>query len=303
MPSPRHFITLREFSPAELVGLLRDAARLKRTRARGPRTDLAGRTLAMVFDKMSARTRVSFEVAMTELGGHSIYLDRAQIRLGERESVADVGRVLSRYVHGIAVRTGPQAVAEALAAHSTVPVINALTDDLHPCQALADVFTLQERFGRLRGLRLAFVGDGNNVARSLAILARPLGFSLVLASPPAYRFPAAFLATLGRGAGAISWVEDPARAGRDADAVYTDTWTSMGQEDEAAKRRLAFRAYQVNPRLMALSPKRAIFMHCLPAHRGEEVTDDVIDSARSAVWDQAENRLHAQKAVLLKLLS
>jgi ornithine carbamoyltransferase len=256
----------------------------------------------MVFQKPSLRTRVTFETGMAQLGGHAIYLAPNDIGIGERESVKDVARNISRSVNLIMIRTFSHETAVELAREATVPVINGLTDLLHPCQLLADLMTLQEHFGRdLRKVRVAFVGDGFNLAQSWIEAASIAGFELRLACPKGYEPEKAFMKRL-RGEGIGTLTDDPAEAVKDADAVYTDTWTSMGREKEAAQRRRDFKGFQVNDALLKNARKSAIVMHCLPAHRGEEITDDVIDGPRSVVLDQAENRLHAQKAVMVWLI-
>jgi ornithine carbamoyltransferase len=268
---------------------------------------LSGRFLAMIFEKPSLRTRVTFEVGIASLGGSAIFLDHAETHLGERESVPDVGRSLSRWVQGIVARVFSQEALEILAAHAIVPVINALSDVYHPCQALCDFFTLEEKFGTARGLKLAYVGDGNNVCHSLMIAGARVGAHLRIASPKGYEPDAEILAAAQRDAaatdGTIELFTSPDDAVADAHAVYTDVWASMGQEHEAGARAAVFAPYQVNAKLMSQAASDAVFLHCLPAHRGSEVTDEVMESPRSIVFDQAENRLHVQKAILLTLLS
>jgi ornithine carbamoyltransferase len=307
----KHFLSAADLSRAEAEALLERAAALKAEwhaagRAAHPGLPLQGRTLALVFEKPSLRTRVAFEAGMTQLGGHGSYLSANDIDMGGRESVPDVARNLSRWVQAIAARVFRHATVETLARHASVPVINALSDREHPCQALADMLTLRERFGRLQGLKLAYIGDGNNVCNSLMLLGGTLGVSTAIGCPPDYRPDPEILAHAERLAAendaVVSVTASPAEAAGGADAVYTDVWTSMGQEHETARRRPVFQPYQVNGRLMAEAAERAVFMHCLPVHRGEEVTEDVIDGPRSAVFDQAENRLHVQKALILTLL-
>jgi ornithine carbamoyltransferase len=300
----RDLLTLLEFGHREVAGLLKLAAAVKRSPRRWSRA-LAGKTLAMIFDKSSTRTRVSFETGMVQLGGHPLHLSGQDMQLGRGETVADTARVLSRYVDGIMIRTYEHARVEVLAHEATIPVINGLTDTHHPCQALADLLTLQERFGRLRGLQMAYVGDGNNVAHSLLIGCALAGVHLRVACPKGYEpdrgiYRAALAETRSTGS-RLEVLHSAKAAVKGAHAVYTDTWTSMGQEAERAKRLQDFRGFRVTAELMAESPG-AVFLHCLPAHRGEEVSAEVIDGDRSAVWDQAENRLHAQKAVLLTLM-
>ena len=268
---------------------------------------LSGRTLALLFEKPSLRTKVSFEIAIYQLGGYGIYLSPEEVGLGKRESSADVARVLSRYVDGIVARTFSQETLDILASHSSVPVINALSDLEHPCQALSDLFTIYEKKGRLPGLTLAFIGDGNNVANSLLLSACLVGMNFLLASPSGYYVKEEVL-NQGKEFAALSGSQirltnDPHEAAKDADIVYTDVWTSMGQEAEGAKRRLAFSDYQVDNKLLSSAKGDALFMHPLPAHRGEEISADLLDNPRSIVFDQAENRLHLQKALLVKLLS
>jgi ornithine carbamoyltransferase len=284
----------------ELLGL---AGRLKRGAAE---YSLPGKTLALVFEKPSLRTRVTFEVGMTQLGGHAVYLSMQDIGLGKRESVSDVAQNLSRWVDGIAARTFAHQTAEELSKHSSLPVINALSDHEHPCQALADLLTLQERGNGLSGFRLAYVGDGNNVCHSLMLLAAKLGMEMRVATPKGYEPKAAVLRRseeLAReSGGSVLLTDDPALAVAQADAVYTDVWVSMGDEHEAEERAEVFRPYQVNGALFGLAKPTAVAMHCLPAHRGDEITGEVVDGPRSVVLEQAENRLHAQKAVLVSLL-
>lgn len=299
----RDLLSIADLSPEELAQVLHTARALRQAQGRGL---LAGKTLALLFEKPSLRTRVSFDVAMRQLGGDCIYVSPAEVGLGTREPVEDVARVLSRYVDCIAARTFAHATVEELARWAEVPVINALSDGEHPCQALADVLTIQEKKGRLAGLSLAFVGDGNNTARSLCLAAAMSGMEFRFASPEGYELPGETVARaeeFGRASGgAVACLRDPAEAAKGADVVYTDVWASMGQEEESAVRREAFQGYQVDARLMSLAAPDAIFMHDLPAHRGEEVAVEVIEGPRSVVFDQAENRLHAQKAVLALIL-
>ena len=286
----------------EVQYLLGLAARVKRTPAKFARA-LSGKYISLLFEKPSLRTRLTFELAIKQLGGDAVVFDGP---VGAREPLKDIARNLERWVQGIVARTFSQSTVEELAHWSSAPVINALTDLYHPCQALADVFTLQERFGELRGLKLAFVGDGNNVAHSVMLTAVRLGVDFTIATPVGYG-PNAEIFSQAEGLAAISGARlavtnDPAEAVNHAHAVYTDVWTSMGQEKESAKRRKQFAGHQVNEDLMTLARPDAVFMHCLPAKRGEEVTDEVMESERSIVFDQAENRLHAQKALLLMML-
>jgi ornithine carbamoyltransferase len=285
----RHFVTGEELSADELAAVLERARELKAGRPEEGAGALGGRTVALVFEKPSTRTRISFEVGVAELGGTPVVLRGDELQLTRGESIGDTGRVLSRYVHAIAIRSGSHASVAELADAAEVPVVNALTPEHHPCQALADLMTLAERFGSLEGLRLAYVGDGNNVARSLAILGGLAGVQVIVASPAGYELADAHGAEL---------VSDPAEAVAGADAVYTDVWVSMGDETEAAARREALAPYRLDGALIAKASDRAIALHCLPAHPGEEITEDVLYGDRSAVWEQAENRLHAQKALL-----
>ncbi|KPJ49615.1 MAG: ornithine carbamoyltransferase [Dehalococcoidia bacterium DG_22] len=299
----RDLISIADLSSQDVQRVVDAALRTKNGQSL---SILAGKTLALLFEKPSLRTRVSFEVAMQQLGGHALYLSPAEVGLGEREPVADVARVLSRYVDAIAARTFKHETVEELARWADVPVINALSDGEHPCQALADLLTIYEKKGRWRGLVLSFVGDGNNVARSLMLGATLVGMDFRIAAPAGHRISGALVDKAERLAAAsgaaIVCVESPQEAVRGADVVYTDVWTSMGQEEERAERRRSFDGYQVNAELLALASPDAIVMHDLPAHRGEEIADEVIEGPQSVVFDQAENRLHAQKAVLALIL-
>jgi ornithine carbamoyltransferase len=289
-----NFLTGEELDRDRLLALLDRAEQLKRGRGDGEgRDSLRGRSVALVFEKPSTRTRVSFEVGVAELGATPIVLRGDELQLTRGESMADTGRILSGYLHGIVIRSGSDERVRELAEGASVPVINGLTPQHHPCQALADLLTLKERFGDLEGLRLAYVGDGNNMARSLAILGRIAGVDVVIASPDGYRIEDG-LAELN---------DDPRAAAAGADAIYTDVWVSMGDEEEAARRRGDLSPYQLNDQLLDAGSDRVIALHCLPAHPGEEITAEVLYGERSAVWDQAENRLHAQKALLERLLS
>jgi ornithine carbamoyltransferase len=300
----RDLLSIRDLSPDELDMLLRTALSMKRD---GSRPLLEGKTAALVFEKPSLRTRVSFEVGMKQLGGSAIYLSQSEVGLGQREPVEDVARVLSRYVAGIVARTYAQETLTSLAAAADVPVVNALSDDEHPCQALADLLTVQEKKGRLAGVRIAFIGDGNNVSASLALAAALAGAEFIIASPPDYALTPDVVGAARewarRTGGAIETVVSPEEAARGADVVYTDVWTSMGQEAERRKRIEAFQGYQVDAELMSLAKPDAIFMHDLPAHRGEEITQEVIEGPQSVVFQQAENRLHAQKALLAAIMA
>lgn len=302
-----NFISLAELSAEEIYEILDLAAELKEEwRGGGNRPLLAGKTLGMIFQKPSLRTRVSFEVGMRHLGGEALYLSPQEIKLGERESVADVARVLSRYVDGIMARVFAHSDVEELAAQALVPVINGLSDFSHPCQALSDLFTIREERGTLRGLRLAYVGDGNNVAHSLLFGASLVGMEIWVATPPGYE-PQKEVVAKAKGfaqrmGSHVGLTHDPQEAVRGADMIYTDVWASMGREEEREERLKVFLPYQVNAQLVAKAGRSSLVMHCLPAHRGEEITDEVIDGPYSIVYTQAENRLHLQKAVLLLLM-
>ncbi len=287
-------ITGKELDRDALLALLDRAEELKQGRVAGVgRDSLDGRSVALIFERPSTRTRVSFEVGVAELGATPVVLRGDEMQLSRGESIGDSARTLSRYVHGIVIRSGSDDAVAELADAAEVPVVNGLTPRHHPCQVLADLLTLRERFGELEGLRLAYVGDGNNVARSLAILGRVAGLDVVIASPEGYRIEE----------GLAEITDDPAAAVAGADAVYTDVWVSMGDEDEAERRRSDLAGFQVNEELLAKASERAIVLHCLPAHPGEEISEGVLYGDRSAVWDQAENRLHAQKALLERLLT
>lgn len=297
----KDLLTLRDFSEKEILYILKKSADMKARHKRGSRKlPLRGKTLALVFSKSSTRTRVSFETAMFQLGGRGLYLNQNDIQLGRGESVADTGRVLERYLDGIAMRTYAHQEVVDLAASVRIPVINALTDLSHPCQILADLLTIQEKKKKLRGLKMAYIGDGNNVANTLCEAAVKTGIALVVASPEGYECPPQIQ---NEAAGQVKFLRDPIEAVRGADVIYTDTWISMGQESEKEKRLAVFQPYQVNEALFRHAKPDCIFLHCLPAHRGEEVTDGVIDGPRSFVFDEAENRLHVQKAVLALLLA
>jgi ornithine carbamoyltransferase len=289
-----NFLTGEELDRDELLALLERAEELKRGRDRGEGGEsLAGRSVALIFEKPSTRTRISFEVGVSELGATPIVLRSDELQLSRGESIADTGRILSRYLHGIVIRSGSDERVRELADGASVPVVNGLTPEHHPCQALADLLTLKERFGELEGLRLAYVGDGNNMARSLAILGRIAGVEVVVSSPEGYRLEE----------GLAELVNDPKAAVAEADAIYTDVWVSMGDEETADQRRADLAPYQVNDELLAAASPRAIALHCLPAHPGEEISGEVLYGEHSAVWDEAENRLHVQKALLERLLA
>jgi ornithine carbamoyltransferase len=302
----RHLLSLKDYSRDDIEEIFELSARLKADPAAYAGT-LAGKTLAMIFQKPSTRTRVSFEVGMSQLGGHALYLGPGDLQLNRGETIADTARVLSRYVSGIMARVFAHQDILDLAKHGSVPVINGLSDLLHPCQILADYFTLRERRGRLEGLKVAYVGDGNNVCHELMIGAVKLGMSIEVASPKGYEPNALIVKSATRDAQKAHAplpvvTSDPMAAAAGADVVYTDVWTSMGQEAEAQARVEAFRGYEVTAAMMAAAGPEAVFMHCLPAHRGEEVSAEVIDGPQSVVFDEAENRLHTQKALLLLLL-
>jgi ornithine carbamoyltransferase len=299
-------LTGTEWNAAQVRELFHLAADIKAHPDRY-KNALAGRFLAMVFEKPSLRTRVTFEVGIVSMGGSAVLLDQTNERLGERESIADVARSLSRWVQGIVARVYAQESLDLLAAHASIPVINALSDVYHPCQTFADFFTLEEKFGSARGVKLAYVGDGNNVCHSLMTAAARVGAHLRIATPEGYEPDPTIVETARRDAAATQGTIDLFRAPEDAvsgaQAVYTDVWASMGQESETEKRAAIFAPYQVNRALMSCAAPDAMFLHCLPAHRDSEVTDEVMESPRSIVFDQAENRLHVQKAILLMLLN
>jgi len=301
----RDLLSIADLEPSEVTTIL-ELADLVKSRPMDFRSALSGKQLAMFFEKPSLRTRLTFEAGMAALGGTSIFVDQTTSRLGERESLSDIAQNLERWVDVVVLRTFEHATITGVAEHATIPVINALSEIEHPCQALADFFTLQEKFGDLSKVRLAYVGDGNNVAHSLLLTAACLGSKIRVATPPGYEpkpeIVGRALVVAARTGATIELINDPGAAVAGADAVYTDVWASMGQEREAAERRVIFAPYQVNESLMALAGPNALFMHCLPAHRGEEVTAEVMDSPQSVVFDQAENRVHVQKAILLLLL-
>jgi len=299
----KHLVWLRDWSKEEIETVIETALRMKSAFYAGERPFLLkGKTLAMIFSKPSTRTRVSFEVAMTQLGGHAIYLGTNDIQIGRGETIADTARVISRYCDGIMIRTFAQSDVETLAKYSRVPVINGLTDLVHPCQILADLVTIREKFGLLSGLSLAYVGDGNNVCHSLMLGGAKMGMEVRVVTPKGYE-PSPEITKLSQEdalthGGRIVITNDIDGGVKGADIVYTDVWTSMGQEKEKEERQKIMRPYQVNEDLMKKAGPKAVFMHCLPAHRGEEVTDQVADGPQSVIFDQAENRLHAQKAIL-----
>jgi ornithine carbamoyltransferase len=301
----KDFLSIRDLSLEDMQRLL-DLAGLVKAYPESYSAALKGKTLAMIFEKPSLRTRVSFDVGIQQLGGFSVYLSPAEINLGKRESVYDVAKNLERMVQGIMIRTFAHHIVEQMGKFASVPVINGLTDYSHPCQALADFFTILEVKGKIAGLKIAYVGDGNNVARSLMFAGATLGAKVWIATPPGYEpDDAAVRWARERGLmteASVTVTNDPVAAARDADVIYTDVWASMGQEKEKEERAHAFAPYQVNAKLFGRANGDAIFLHCLPAHRGEEVTDDVIDSEQSCVFQQAENRLHVQKAIMLELM-
>ncbi len=302
----RHLISIHDLTAGEVAGLFRLAAAAKRDPGKY-RTALAGKSLAMIFQKSSTRTRVSFEVGMVQLGGHALFLSSRDIQLGRGEPISDTAQVLSRYADGIMARTFAHQDVLDLAAHATIPVINGLTDDLHPCQALADYFTLHEIFGDLEGRKLAYVGDGNNVARSLLFGAAKVGMDIAVASPAGYELAGPHLEAARADAQAagtrITLTRDPGEAAAGASAVYSDVWASMGQEEESKERLRDFAGFTVDAALMARARPEAVYLHCLPCHRGEEVAAEVVDGPQSRVFDEAENRLHVQKAVMLWLMA
>jgi len=303
----KHFLAIADLSPTEFHHVLSVAKKLKAEWRRGGNQPiLKHKTLGMVFQKPSLRTRVSFDLAMLHLGGQALYLSPNEIGLGQRESIADVARVLARYVDGIMARVFAHDHVVEVARHSRVPVINGLSDHEHPCQAMADVLTIVEHCGKLKGLKVVFLGDGNNVARSLMFACALGGAQFVCAAPEGYALDDASVAQARplaeKSGGRVEWIVHPQAAARDADVLYTDVWASMGQEAEAAERAKIFPPYQINAPLVALAKPSAIVMHCLPAHRGAEITDEVMDGPHSVVFDQAENRMHAQKAIVAILM-
>jgi ornithine carbamoyltransferase len=299
----RDFLRVNDWEPEELVSVLDIADRLKaRQEQRIEHHHLPGRTLGMIFQKPSTRTRVSFEVGISQLGGTGLYLAAGDLQLGRGETIKDTARVLSRYLDGVMIRTYSQADVDELAEHADIPVINGLTDEFHPCQALADVMTIRERFGSFEGVRVAYLGDGNNVCHSLMVACAKLGMHFTAATPEGYE-PSEEVVGWAQAAaqasgGSAAVHRDPREAAEGADVLYTDVWTSMGQEEERERRLRDLAAYRVDDDLLRLASDRSVVLHCLPAHYGEEITEDVLYGPRSAVWDQAENRLHAQKALM-----
>ena len=295
----RHFTRVADWSGEELLSALDLADDLKERQARREEHHLLpGRTLGMIFQKPSTRTRVSFEVGIYQLGGAGLYLAASDLQLGRGETLRDTATVLSRYLDGLMIRTFAQDDVEELARHATIPVINGLTDSAHPCQALADVMTIRERLGRLEGVRIAYLGDGNNVCASLMVAAAKLGMEFVAATPEGYEPDARVVEIAREAGGAVELSHDPREAAQGADVLYTDVWTSMGQEEEKERRLRDLAGFGIDDELVGLAGDEAIVLHCLPAHYGEEITEDVLYGRQSAVWDQAENRLHAQKALM-----
>lgn len=304
MTKVTHLLSVRDLTPEKVSALFAEASRMKKNR--NHTKPLSGKTLGLLFYKPSVRTRISFEVGMAQLGGQALYIGPVELDGGRREAARDLAKVLCRYLDGIVARTFAHKDVEDMAAVSSVPVINGLSDGSHPCQALADLLTVQEKMGTLFGIKIAYVGDGNNVCHSLIEASALAGVYLTVAAPPDYEPEGSVLrwaqAQAKKTGARLRIVENPKEAVKDAAVIYTDVWTSMGQEKEKRRRLKAFREYQVNAKLLKSAPSGVLFMHCLPAHRGEEVTDEVIDSRNSIVYDQAENRMHVQKAILLDLL-
>ncbi len=301
---PSHLLSLADLSYVDIINLLDTASDLKEKRVRGKMSSaVKSRTLAMLFEKSSTRTRISFEAAMTELGGHAIYLNYKDIQLGRGESVADTARVMSRYVHAIMARVYKHETLIELSKNSTVPVINGLSDLEHPCQLLADLLTIREYKGKFKGLNFSWIGDGNNVCNSAILACALTGMKMTVACPEGYEPNREIVEKSKELGGVVSIIRDPMKAAMNADILSTDVWVSMGDEEEYDQRLLDFRPYQINSKLLEQAKHDVMVLHCLPAHRGEEITADVVDGPNSAVFDQAENRLHVQKALLLKLLS
>lgn len=298
----KHLLKLLNLSTQEILDILNLGDQLKYELKHGiPHPRLAGKSLGMIFEKASTRTRVSFETGMYQLGGHALFLSSKESQIGRGEPIQDTARVLSRYLSGIMIRTFEQAEVQALADHASIPIINGLTDFAHPCQVLADLMTVREHKGRLEGLKLCFIGDGNNMANSLIVGGLKVGMQVAVATPENYE-PDASVLDFAQKQGGFSLVRSPLEAAAGADVVITDVWASMGQEEEAAKRRKAFAGYQVNKELMAVAKPDAMVQHCLPAHRGEEITADVFEAHADEIFEEAENRLHAQKAVMVQLM-
>lgn len=298
-----HLLHIADLTKEEIDGLIERASALKERHKKGiPHNPLRGKTLGLIFEKSSTRTRVSFETAMYHLGGNAIFISGKDSQINRGEPIKDTARVMSRYVDAIVIRTFGHEIIEEYARYSSVPVINGLTDTHHPCQVLADVMTVVEKKGRYDGLKFAWIGDGNNMANSWIEAASVLGLSLTLACPKGYWPPKEFLDKIGSSNSEIIITESVEEAAKDADVLNTDVWASMGQEEESEKRKKAFKGFQINKDILKLAKKDAMVLHCLPAHRGEEITEDVLEGPHSAVWDEAENRLHVQKAILEKLL-
>jgi ornithine carbamoyltransferase len=299
----RDLISILDLTGSELSALIEDAIRLKMLRQEGrPHQFLFGKSLAMVFEKSSTRTRVSFETGMAELGGHALFLNPQDLQIGRGEEVRDTARVLSRYVSAVMIRAYRHESIEEFASYAEVPVINGLSDREHPCQIIADLMTIREHLGHTDGIRLAWIGDGNNVCNSLVLASALAGYVITVASPDGYQPRADTVERARNAGGKVTLVRDPVEAVRDADVVATDTWISMGEEADRENRLRSFQGYTITGSLMNKASPEALFMHCLPAHRGREVTDEVIEGRQSVVWDEAENRLHAQKALLVKML-
>lgn len=299
----KHFLKLLDCTTEEIVGMLNLADQLKYELKHGiPHRHLEGKSLGMIFEKASTRTRVSFEVGMYQLGGHPLFLSSKDLQIGRGEPVQDTARVLSRFLDGIMIRTFEQAEVEALAEYGSIPVINGLTDFCHPCQIMADLMTIREFKGKLEGLKMCFIGDGNNMMNSLIVGALKTGMSIDVACPEGYEPPKEILGFAAEYGDKFHMYRNPMDAAKDADVVITDVWASMGQEEEAKKRALAFEGYQINKELMAVAKSDAMVLHCLPAHRGEEITADVFEEHAAEIFEEAENRLHAQKAVLVTLM-
>jgi ornithine carbamoyltransferase len=299
----RDLVSILDLTESDLSALLDDAVRFKMLRREGrPHPFLSGKSLAMFFEKSSTRTRVSFETGMAELGGHALFLNPQDLQIGRGEEVRDTARVLSRYVSAVMIRAYHHQSIEEFARYAEVPVINGLSDREHPCQTIADLMTIREHLGRIEGIRIAWVGDGNNVCNSLVLASALAGYRISVASPERYHPPQDIVDRALEAGGEVTLVRDPVEAVRDADVVATDTWVSMGEEADRENRLRAFQGYTITSDLMKKASPDALFMHCLPAHRGREVTDEVIEGGQSVVWDEAENRLHAQKALLMKML-
>ncbi len=297
-----NLISISDLTKNQIFGILNSAEAFKQSRGKSRDRPLAGKSLAMIFEKPSTRTRVSLQVAFEELGGHALYLSAGELQLGRGETIADTARVLSRYVHGITARVYSQSTVVQLARYSSIPVVNALSDWEHPLQVLADLMTMRQCFGWLEELNVAWIGDGNNVCNSMILASAIIGMHIKVASPKGYQPKAQILEEAKRLGGLPEIMADPAEAAHGADVVITDTWISMGDEKEEAERFRVFGRYQVNSDLMRLTHEKAIVMHCLPAHRGQEITDEVMDGRQSVVFDEAENRLHTSKAVLARLI-